>query len=369
MRIALINSIRSYGGGEKRVLRGAAEFARRGHAVTVIAREGGELLARCREAGLGAQPASLRGYRSPGAVLELRAILGRLRPEVAVTYDEGSVRTAALAARLPGGPTPPLVHYFGLEGSFKDKPFNRRVVAPAVGAFVPNSAAGGDELRSFGWIDPASIHVIYDGVDPAPIDAADPWGVREELGAAADDLVVLSVARLVPEKGHTLLIDAAARLAPEFPALRVWIAGEGPEEEALRRQVAASGLAERIRLLGFRSDVPRLLRAADLFCHPSRREGAPNAVREAMVAALPVVAAAASGTPELITEGVTGYLCPPQDSACQAERLRALLRDPSLRRKMGAAGRDRALTEFSEARCAEKWLALLERCAALTDIK
>lgn len=362
MRIALVNSIRSYGGGEKRLLRGAYEFRRRGHTVLTVAGPDAELQSRCAGEGVPAAAVAFHRYYSPRTFLPLAGTLRAFRPDAVVTYDERAVRAAGLAVRLLGARPPALVHYHGLEGAFKNKPYNRLVVAPRVARFVPNAAALGEELAGFGWIPRARIHVIYDGVDMAPIDAADPAGVREELGCAPEDVVALVVARLVPEKGHAFLIDSLADLPQRFPALRFWVAGEGPEAAPLEALLRERRLEACVRLLGFRRDVPRLLRAADLLCHPSRREGAPNAVREAMAAGLPVVAVAASGTPELLDAGRTGFLVPIGDAATLRESLARLAADPALRRGMGAAGREKARAEFSEERCAERWLELLEEC-------
>lgn len=360
MKIALVDAIRFYGGGEKRVLRGAHEFQRRGHAVTVVGQPGAELGERCQESGIPYVPVAFGRYYAPATVFGLDRALDGLRPDTLVCYDERSLRVAAVASRFRR--RAPLVFYYGLEGSFKNKPFNRVVVGPRVSRWIANAHAIGEELLSFGWIDRDRLRVIYDGVDPAPILQADPAGVRQELGAGPDDVVVLTVARLVPEKCHGLLLQALAGLDGRYP-FQSWIAGEGPEAEALRAQVERLGLEGRVRLLGFRPDVPRLLRAADMLCHPSRREGAPNAVREAMVAGLPVVATAASGTPELMVEGETGLLSPVGDAGALSRNLARVLADGSLRRRMGEAGRERALREFSEDLCAERWLEVLSEAA------
>jgi glycosyltransferase involved in cell wall biosynthesis len=361
VRIALINSIRFYGGGEKRVLRGAYEFIRRGHEVTVVGQPDGELGLRCKEEGVPFAPVRLGRYYSPSVALALAGELRKMGAEVAVPYEERSVRIAALASRMVRG-FPPVVYYYGLEGSFKNKPYNRLLVGPRVARYIANAQAIGQELLSFGWVPRDRLRVIYDGVDPDPIRRADPSGVREELGAVPEDVVALTVARLAPEKGHGLLVDVVGRIAGAHPRLRVWIAGEGPEAERLRAQVERLGLQKQVRLLGFRADVPRLLRAADILCHPSRREGAPNAVREGMCAGLPVVAVAASGTPELVVQGETGLLSPVDDAGALQRNLETLLADAGLRQRMGEAGRQRALVEFSEDRCAERWLEVLAEC-------
>ena len=335
--------------------------------MTVIGRPGGELMKRCAAAGIPAVPLRLRNYLRPTTILGLARELRRAQAEVVVAYDERSLRVAALATRLvrgKGGACPPLVFYYGLEGSFKNTAYNRIVVTPRVSRVIANAHAIAEELLAFGWIPKERMRVIYDGVDPTPIQSADPSGVREELGVTPDDVVALVVARLVPDKGHAFLLDAVGRIADPSARPVLWFAGQGGEEAHLREKVTALGLEGRVRLLGFRTDVPRLLRAVDMLIHPSRREGAPNAVREAMCAGLPVAAVAASGTPELMVEGETGYLSPIGDVEALRNNVERLVRDRGLRKRMGEAGLQRALSEFSEETCAERWLTVLQEAVS-----
>lgn len=360
MRIAIVNSIRAYGGGEKWVLRAAHCLSRRGISVRVLGDPEGELGCRCPAAGVPFTPVRLNRCSLFSGARVLGQALSAGPPDAVICCNERAVRLAALAKLLSGSRLRqlPLIYRNGLEGSFKNKPLNRFLVAPRVDRFVVNAEATRAELERFGWIPHQKLRLIYNGVDPTLVEQADPAGLREELGAGPDDVVVLAAARLVPEKGHALLLEALGRIElVNRPML--WIAGEGPELDALTSQVQRLGLARWVRLLGFRSDISRLLRAADLLCHPSRREGAPNIVLEAMVAGLPVVGLAASGTVELVQDGVTGLLSPSEDVEGLARNLDQLVQDPSRRERLGKAGRQRALTEFTEARSTDRWLELL----------
>ncbi len=363
LRIGLLNPVPFYGGGEKRIVQAATEFQKRGHVPVGFAHPRGEAYRRIEAMGASVLPFHLGKRLSPRRVLALARALRQARVDVAICYTERSLQHAALAARLlptrGAGRRPGLVYYHSGAGVFQKSALNRGLVAPRVSRFVANAQATLQELQEFGWFRPEQLTCIYDGVDPGPIDGADPTAVRETLGCRPDDLVVIVAARLISIKGHDLLLDSVARLAPEHPRLKVWFAGDGPEKTALAAQIARLGLGERVQLLGFREDVPRLLRAADILCHPSRREGAPNAVLEGMVAGLPVAAAAAYGTAELVVHGDTGFLSPVDDEPALRSHLDRLLRDEALRRKMGRAGRARALDEFSEDKSTQRWLALL----------
>jgi glycosyltransferase involved in cell wall biosynthesis len=118
----------------------------------------------------------------------------------------------------------------------------------------------------------------------------------------------MCVARLQPEKGIDELIDVAAELHALVPDARVFVAGEGPEETRLRDRVANERRGDAITLLGRRGDVGELLAAADAFCLPSRHEGVPLSLLEAMAAGLPCVATAVGGIPGLVTDGFSGLV-------------------------------------------------------------
>jgi glycosyltransferase involved in cell wall biosynthesis len=199
------------------------------------------------------------------------------------------------------------------------------------------------------------VGVIYNGVDLAPY--KEPFTereqVRREMGVAPHDFVVIQVARLVEIKDH----QTALKAMQGVPNARLVIVGEGPEEQAIRDGIARLNLGERVRLLGLRSDVPRLLRAADVFLLTSINEGIPLTIIEAMGAGLPVVSTAAGGVGEVVLDGETGLLAPVGDAEGLVRHLGRLSVDESLRRTMGERGRERAFAHFSE----EQMLSAYER--------
>ena len=165
--------------------------------------------------------------------------------------------------------------------------------------------------------------------------------VPVSVGSAGDRQGFVSVARLVPQKGIDVLIRA---LAQTTGAARDWtldLVGDGPEREALQRQVQQAGLQEQVQFLGFRSDPQTFLLQAGVFVLPSRFEGMPNALLEAMAAGLAVVVTDASPGPlEVVVNGVSGLVVPSDDPFALAEALDRLATDPLLRERLGAAARD-----------------------------
>ena len=199
-----------------------------------------------------------------------------------------------------------------------------------------------ERLRDRLGVPAAKISVVPNAVEPRPIGERDAR-LRDRLGAGDGRALVLTVARLDAQKGITHLLDAAALL----PEATFAIAGEGPERAALESKAASLGIAERVRWLGHRDDVPSLLAAADLFVLPSLNEGLPLATMEAMLASVPVVATDAGGTREIVRDGVTGLLVPPADARALADAVGALLRDRTLASRLAAAGRELVEREHS----------------------
>jgi glycosyltransferase involved in cell wall biosynthesis len=223
-------------------------------------------------------------------------------------------------------------------------------------------------------ITPAEVHRIYNGV-PQPAmgtngtqaaaqAASDRAEIRRELGLPAEAKILLSVGRLVPPKGLDRVIQAAPHLLREFPDVRfVWV-GDGAARDALAAQATEYGVGDRIVFAGQRSDVPRFLRAADLFVFPSLFEGFGLALAEAMAWGLPVVASDGGAIPELVTHHEHAVLCRAGDSADLLEALRWALRHPDEMRRMADNARTRA-ADFPEQRMLDETLALLESTAAL----
>jgi len=189
---------------------------------------------------------------------------------------------------------------------------------------------------------PEQLVVIHNGTNPQPFLKADGAPLRREL-RLEKATVLTFVGRLAPPKDPFALLEAVKKL-PEGVLLLV---GDGELRPLVERSIRELGLVDRVRLLGQRSDIPRILAASNIFVLSSRWEGLPYTIIEAMMAGLPVVATEVGGVPELVEDGVTGFLIPPRDPEALAEALQKLIADPELRRRMGQAGREKALKEFT----------------------
>jgi glycosyltransferase involved in cell wall biosynthesis len=266
---------------------------------------------------------SLRTY---GA---LRRVLDERKPDIVQSF---LFTENVFCRRLGRG-----VVVSGLQGSLSDDvetgPSLKLTVERATFARAAAVVSNSEHYRALYarlGLDARKIRVIRSAV-PAAVPASGA-AVRRQFGIRDDQVLTTVVARLVARKGHEDLIRAAAG----FPILFV---GDGPH----RRHLEGRGAI----LAGARRDIPEVLAASDIVALPSRfGEGCPNAVLEAMAAGKPVIAARSGGTPEVVVDGETGFLVPPEDVDGLRGALHRLAADPGLRARMGAAGRERAEREF-----------------------
>ena len=220
--------------------------------------------------------------------------------------------------------------------------------------------------------------VVYDGLDPSPFIRVDPDAVAQQRRAwglgpkdsADGGLLIGMVGRISSWKGQELLVRAAAPVLVNHPQAHLALVGgnvpgEEWREEALRDLIRELGIAERVHLEGFRTDVPVVMGSFDVFCLPSTRpDPFPGVVLEAMAAGLPVVATAHGGPLEQVVEGETGYLVSPDGPEQMSQALERLAQDGALRRTLGTAGRMRMLARFSTARYVEEVVAVYETLLA-----
>src|SRR6185312_9533424 len=169
--------------------------------------------------------------------------------------------------------------------------------------------------------------------------------------------------RLAEQKRVDDLLKALDLVQHVQPDVRTLIAGEGPLRERLEETASAYRLDGRVRFLGHREDVPRLLAASDMLVLPSSYEGLPNVVLGAMRFRKPVVATAAPGTTEVVVDGETGLLVPIGDQIQLARAIRDLARDPAQARRLGEAGRVRVEAQFTAAAMVDHFAELYEQLA------
>lgn len=215
-------------------------------------------------------------------------------------------------------------------------------------AIISNSEAVAQIMISKELVPRRKIHCIYNGIDTDRFSPRPPSAeLAESLGLPNGALVVGTVARLHPRKGHHTLIRAAATIHGTHPDVRFLIVGDGPARADLEGLAQELGVAGVVVFAGESGNVPELLALMRVSVLASLTESLPNAILEAMACALPVVATNVGGVPELVTDGETGYLVPTENPDALADRILKILDNPGLASGMGNLARNRAVEKFS----------------------
>lgn len=307
----------------------------------VCMRREGQWLSRVEDVAASVSEFPVRGFRSAGAVVQLlRFARWCTTQRIAIVhacdfYANIFALTGAALARVPvriGSrrdirlPQRSDSQHRLQQISYR---FAHRVVA--------NSRAAAAQLQSEGVPD-AAIAMIPNGIDASRYESAEPRAARR---------VITTVANLRGEKGHDVLLQAAAIVRDSAPDVVFQIVGEGPMGDALVAQADALGVSSCVRFLGHREDIPAILRDSDLFILPSRTEAFPNGLLEAMAAGLPVIASDVGGIPELVDHGRNGLLVPVADANALASAVLQLVREPAHAARLGSAARQTIETRYS----------------------
>jgi glycosyltransferase involved in cell wall biosynthesis len=288
------------------------------------------------------------GRRSTLDLLAWRPLVSLLRDGVDVVHAHmfGSNVWGTVLGRLSGVPVVVAhEHTWSFQGRPLRRFLDRELVARWADVFVAVSGEDRRKMIEVERVDPAKIRLIPNGI-PSPANGA-VADVRAELGIEPGAPVLGIVCELRAQKALEVLFEAAAFLLPEFPTLKVLVAGDGPERAPLEEATRRLGVADTVLFLGIRRDVPAVLAAVDVAVLSSDYEGSPLSVMEYMAAAKPVVSTRVGGVPELVAEDVHGLLVQPRDPKALAEAVARLLRDPALAERLGAEGRQRQQREFS----------------------
>lgn len=334
--IAFVIDVLEVGGIQRQLLVVCRALARSGWGVTVISlRSDGAAMATA-FAAAGARVILLGKRRrfDLRATLRLHGLLRRFRPAVVHAMTPQAALWCAVVLRFLGS-RPAFLSAFLNTYAFEKlthRLVERWVVHPRLDAVLVNSQAAARIYRHhFGRRVPVAC--IHNGVEALP--NATREAARSALGITGEGLIVGTVARLVPVKGIDVLLQAFAQVAAEFPDATLVLIGDGPLRRDLEAQAHRLGLQRRVVFHGEDAEPRRLLPALDLFVLPSRSEGFPNALLEALVAGLPCVASRVGGIPEL-GEGSGVVLVEPENPGALAGRLRNLLADGAHRRRLSA---------------------------------
>lgn len=337
-----VDAERGYSGGEVQVFQLLEGLRACGQRVMLAAPPGSRSLLEAQRRGIECFAVRLRNDFDLPSVLALRRAILRLRPDIVHLHTGRATWLGGHAARWAHVPA---ICTRRMDREVKRSMRTRWTYSRLVARVVAISGPVRDLLIG-GGVHPGRIDRIPDGVE---LDSLRPLreagALRDELGAAPGDFVLLALAALVRRKGLDVLLDALTLLDARGIRPVLWIAGEGPERDSLERTARERGLAG-VRFLGWRSDAADLLQASDVLVLPSRREGLGVAALEGMAAGKAVIASAVGGLAEAVIDHQCGLLVPPEDPARLAEAIEELFASPALRERLGTGGRARVSSGY-----------------------
>jgi glycosyltransferase involved in cell wall biosynthesis len=301
----------------------------------------------------------LRAHADPVAFGALAALLARLRPQVVHTHlvhGDFYGLAAAFAARVPLRVS--TKHGFDDFRGRRSFAYADRLVARLAHRHVAVSAGLADYLDDVEGFRASHFDVIHYGID-----------AREEAPPAADPARLLVLGRLIPIKGHSILLRAFAAARAEVGEVKLDVVGAGAEEPALRALAQQLGLGGSVRFVGGTTDIDPWIEGAAVVVVPSLGEGFGRVAIEAMERGRPVIASDVGGLAEVVAHRATGVLVPPGEEHALKEAIVELVRDPAVARRMGDAGRARVVAGFSETRCAEQTDALYREALAARGVE
>ncbi|HEX3097681.1 MAG TPA: glycosyltransferase family 4 protein [Usitatibacter sp.] len=362
MRILHTESSLGWGGQEIRVLTEARGVAARGHSVLLAAPAESRIFAEASRHGVEAVALPI-GRKRPRGLTALRKLLSARAFDVVNTHSSTDSWLAALACATLAKP-PALVRTRHISAPAPGNAATRWLYTRAARRIVTTGEKLRAQVIAETGADPACVVSIPTGIDLARFRPGDRRAARGDLGLAQEAPLVGIVATLRSWKGHRYLIEAMAGI----PGATLAIVGDGPQRETLEALVRERGLADRVRFAGNQADVAPWLRAFDVFCLPSyANEGVPQALMQAMACALPVVTTPVGSIEEIVADGETGVLVPPQE----VERLRAalgsLLADTGRREALGHRAREAAAARFGDERMVDRMIEVFAAASGARD--
>jgi glycosyltransferase involved in cell wall biosynthesis len=358
MRILLLIRNMGFGGAENHVLALATELHKHGHEVLLACPENAWTSVRFRERGLETRHLAMRGLDDLFSYWKLRRLVRTWRPDIVHAHGVRPSQYASLALIGTGVPTISTAHSTGARKHMR-----------RINHIIAVSDAVLQNLIQNGYA-PEHLTRIYNGVPDVP--PGDKAALRRELGIPDQQFALVCAARFNPQKGQEMLVEAVKRM-PEY--IHVYLMGDTGTDYGKRVVAAANGFP-RIHFCGYRDDVSRLLPAFDAAVSPSYTEAFSLSLAEAAAARLPVVATAVGGVPEVVIDGETGLLVPPNQPEAFADAVVKLASVPALSAELSRRSRERYEREFTVEKMTssttiiyQKIISLFFHLKALSDFK
>lgn len=334
LNILFANSIQMFAGGEVWMLTTIDELKRRGHQVTLLCRPNTKLAERARHQGIDLITLKMRGDFDPVTIFHIYRLLKNKRIDVILNNMEKELRLSGVAAKLAR--IQAVVSRRGIDYPLKNKLRYRFTYNFLTTRIVANSESTKRSLLSNApWLNPNRIQVIYNGIDPDKYSENETTDLREEFNVPKDSPIIGFVGQLNERKGFDTLLPAFNLLLQNVPNAILLIAGKGDTLEQIKHFADENQIKNNIKLIGFRDDVPNIMRTIDLLVLPSWWEGFGIVLIEAMAASKPVITTNISSMPEIITHAETGLIVSAKNIEELYEAMHQLITDSAETKKMG----------------------------------
>jgi glycosyltransferase involved in cell wall biosynthesis len=360
-RILHTESSRGWGGQEVRVFVELEWMRARGHWVALAAHPDSAIARHAKEAGMRFYSLNTHKVWLPFEIIRLAVWLLWNRIDVVNTHSSNDGWLAGLAARLAVRPI--LIRSRHIEVDYPNRFWSGLAFRFLPRHILTTSQRIADRLVAELDVSPERVTCISTGIDLTRFHPGVTGTLRQELGLASDVALVGMISVLRSWKGHATFLDAGAELLENVSRpIHFIIAGDGPGRDELAAKIANAPWKSRVTLLGHRADVPNVLASLDVLVLPSfAHEGIPQIILQAQAMARAVVATTVGGIPEVVEDGVTGLLVPPRDPAALAEKIRTVLDDADLRKRLGQAARANIEQHHSLDAMGERLLGLYEK--------
>ncbi len=337
------------------------ELQRRGHAVTLLCRPGTELAQRAAAERLPQFTRPIRGDFDPVTIYQIANWLRQHPTDVILTNMDKELRLCGLAAKLVR-PRPVVIARRGIDYPLKNK-LHYRFAYNALADFVVANSASTKRalLQNAPWLDASRVQVIYNGIQPERYHPTQTRDLRPEFNLSPQAPVLGFVGQLDERKGIQTLLQAFDILHQQFSGAQLLMVGTGPLESQIQDFARTHGFGSHLHLVGFRNDIPNIMRTIDFLVLPSWWEGFGIVLIEAMAAGKPVITTDVSSMPEIVTHAQTGLIVPVKAVAPLAQAMQSLIQTPALAREMGARGEAVVQAKFTLTGMVDQYLALFYR--------
>jgi glycosyltransferase involved in cell wall biosynthesis len=358
MNMLFLNSLAKskWGGGEKWMLSAAVGLSKKGHEVKIACVHGSVIEEQCRDAHVKTWAFTIEADIAFWKMRPLKKYLLNEKIDVLICCQNKDVKIGARAARQVG-----IQAIFARQG-IQNLSNKKKYIVPFtqyIDGIITNTISIKNSYESYGWIPKDFVHVIYNGVETN--DEIATTNLHYKFHLHKRSKIIFSAGRLDYQKGFDLLIEVAKKAKANKLNWQILIAGEGKLKSALQAQAEKAGVEDIFHLIGFSNQIPSLLKSSDVFVLSSRYEGMPNALLEAMAAGKANVATSVNGAPELVEDGVTGFLVETENVDDIFGKLRKILSDNRLRKSMGKKALEKVQKSFTNEKMVDNLEKLLER--------